>query len=573
MLKKAALSLLLLTGFSSFGQNLYPADYFRSPIDSEIVLAGNFGEIRPNHFHAGFDIKTGGKEGMPVYAAADGYISRIKISPFGYGKALYITHPNGFTSVYGHLSSLEAAIGEFCKNAQYSLQTFELDTLISADKLPVKKGQLIGLSGNTGGSQGPHLHFEIRESGSEKPINPYLFGYKVKDLNKPKITSIVVYPMATNAMINGKNEIKKIKPAYLKGEHFINKADSLTISGMFALGIETYDTETGSTNQNGVFSIEMQSGGKRIYYHELEKFSFENARYVNAHIDYADKQEHGTKIQKCFLSKNNQIGIYKDVVNGGRLFFNDDSIHWIRFIVKDFVGNTTELMMKIKNKKVTLSTEGEMIGNENLDCLRDNTIEKQNIKIKIPANALYDDAKLEYTALGPMKGLFSPTYTIMNDHVALQKAFSLSLPPTNLPAELQSKACIISIGEKGKRFYAGGVFKDGWVNTTSKTFGNFAVGIDTIPPKLRTAFKYTPGTTANLSKTKTIGIIANDNLSGIHGYKAEIDGKWVLTEFEFKQNLLFYTFDDSITKGEHTFTIQVTDDKQNTSTLSFKFIR
>ena len=180
-MKRHILILILFFSVPVFSQTNYPLDYFASPVNVKISLAGNFGEIRPNHFHAGFDIKTNNKEGMPVYAAADGYISRIKISPYGYGKALYITHPNGYTTVYGHLQSFDKTIAEYCKKVQYAKELFEIDTLLQPNALPIKKGDLIALSGNTGGSQGPHLHFEIRETATEKPINPYFFGYKVED--------------------------------------------------------------------------------------------------------------------------------------------------------------------------------------------------------------------------------------------------------------------------------------------------------------------------------------------------------------------------------------------------------
>ncbi len=567
---------------TAFAQTNYPTDYFRSPIDTSIELAGNFGEIRPNHFHAGFDIKTNGKEGMRVYAAADGYISRIKISPYGYGNALYITHPNGYTSVYGHLQRFNGAIAAFLKKTQYALQSFEVDTLLTADVLPVSKGQLIALSGNTGGSEGPHLHFEIRETATEKPINPYYFGYKIPDTVKPKITEIAIYPI--NGTVNGKSILKKIKPAFLKGRYFIlNKADTICVNGDIGFGIETYDTENGNQGQNGVFSIELQSGGKRVYYEELEKFSFENARYVNAHIDYAEKQEHGDKIQKCFLSKNNQLGIYKNVINNGVLHFEDDSIHWIRYIVKDFAGNSAEMMLKIRSTSRTapapkINNPRTIIPEMNFDCTKENKLVRDDLQIVIPPNALYDDVYFEYSNpvllnKQPLPGIFSSVYLLLNADIPVQKAYLLSIKANKLPENLQNKACIISINDKGKRSYEGGSFKDGYVSTQAKSFGNFAIGMDTVAPKLKAAFKIIPGKTTDLSKAKTIGIVATDNLSGIRKYRGSIDGKWVLCEYELKQNLLYYTFDEQITPGTHTFSIDVTDDKANTATYTFTFKR
>jgi murein DD-endopeptidase MepM/ murein hydrolase activator NlpD len=562
----------LLILLSAKGQNAYPSGDFRSPVDTTISLAGNFGEIRPNHFHAGFDVKTNGKEGMKLYAVGDGYISRIKISSFGYGKAVYIRHPNGYTSVYAHLSALEPVAAAFIKNAQYLKESFELDTLLEEDQLPVRKGQLIGLSGNTGGSQAPHLHFEIRETATEKPINPYFFGYKIPDAVKPKITLLAIYPLDASSSVNGKNTVKKIKPLYTNGKYSLNKADTLTLNGKIGFGIEAFDTENRSTNQNGVFSIELQSGGKRIYYHEFEKFSFENSRYVNTHIDYEQRNSH--KIQKCFLSKNNQAGIYKDLVNNGIIDFKDDSIHWIRFIVKDFAGNTSELMLKIKSSSATKSFFSNKPQSQTLfDCTKENAFKNENVQVSIPAYALYDDIAFTYSSGLKQKGTYSNVHRIHNDKVPLQKAYSLSIKADQLPERLRDKACIISVNPKGRPVYEGGTYKDGMVTTNIKTFGSFAIAVDTIPPKIKTAFKYTPGTTVNLSNAKTISIIADDNHSGIKKYRAKIDGKWVLCEYEYKKDLLFYTFDGSLEKRVHTFEIEVTDDKGNSSTLLFSFKR
>lgn len=571
---------LFFIPFSVFAQTTYPQNDFRSPVDTTLGLAGNFGEIRPNHFHAGFDIRTNNREGMPIYAVADGYVSRIKISAYGYGKGLYITHPNGYTSVYGHLKSFESNIQTFSTKVQYSKESYEIDTLLSQELLPIKKGQLIGLSGNTGGSQGPHLHFEIRDTKTEMPINPYFFGYIIPDTVKPRITQIAIYPMNDGSYVLGKGmgSPKKIAPVYKKGKYTYLKQDTVTVNGQIGFGIECYDTETKSTNKNGVFSIELQSGGKRIYYHELETFTFENSRYVNAHIDYESKQKHGTKIQRCFVTTNNKSGIYKDVINNGIINFTDDSMHWIKFIVKDFVGNTTELMLKVKSTSNKHS--GEFVSRINFfNCLEEITFDNEyknhpmGLKVKVPAGALYENSYFNCTQIGSAPLTFSPLYQVMDENIPLQKAITLSIKPVRLPDSLQSKACIVSVNKKGGKSYEGGDFADGWVTTQTKEFGNYAVGIDTIAPKLKPAFKTVKEQITDLSKAKKIGVIASDNLSGIRKYRATIDGKWVLVEYEFKQNLLFYTFDDKISKGTHEFKIEVTDDKENKSILTFIFKR
>jgi hypothetical protein len=374
--------------------------------------------------------------------------------------------------------------------------------------------------------------------------------------------------------VNGKHAVKKIKPVFSNGHYSVPRADSITVNGAIGFGIETYDTENRSSNQNGVFSIELQSGGKRIYYHELEKFSFENARYVNTHIDYEEKQKHNNKIQKCFLSKNNQLGIYKNVINNGIINFMDDSIHWIRYIVKDYQGNTTELMLKIKSTSKTKVVAALVDPTLPVfDCFKENKFSKEDIALVFPENALYDDIAFRYKKTPSVKGTYSSLHKIMSSDIALQKAYSLSIRPEDLPEKLQSKACIVSINEKGTKSYEGGSYTDGMVVTKTKSFGTFAVVTDTTAPKIRTAFKYIPKTTVDMSSARTINIIASDNLSGIKKYTAKIDGNWVMCEYEFKKDLLFYTFDNSLEKRVHTFEITVTDDKQNTSTLLFNFKR
>jgi murein DD-endopeptidase MepM/ murein hydrolase activator NlpD len=573
MLKRISflLSIQLFSNFI-FAQSPYQPNYFGSPTQAPILLVGNFGEIRPNHLHAGFDIKTGGREGLPIYAVADGYIARIKISPKGYGKALYINHPNGYTSVYAHLQGFIGIVGTTAKGIQYGLESFEIDTVLKPGALPVKKGEQIALSGNTGGSQGPHLHFEIRDTKTEAPINPYFFGYTVKDDVKPRITKIAVYPLGKISTVNGKKLPKILTPILNKVGYSFNSSDTITIYGDIGFGIECFDTETGSSNNNSVFSIELQTGGKRIYYSELEKFSFENSRYVNAQIDYAAKQKHNYKIQKCFLVKNNQLGICKDAFNSGVVSFNDDATHWLKFIVKDYFGNTTELVLKVKS-----STKGKKAESEDkevyFDCLKEYTYKTEDVQITIPGYSCYEDVKFTVVKSPKVKGMYSMVYKIQDENTALQKAYILSIKANDVPPLLQNKAVLVSMNSNGKHNYESGTYANGWVSTLTKNFGNFAIAIDNIAPNVKPSFKVSDISNVDFRKAKMIGLTVSDNLSGIKKYRATIDDKWVLCEYEMKKNLLFYEFDKSVKQGKHTFKIEVSDEKNNTTTWTCGFLR
>ena len=255
------------------------------------------------------------------------------------------------------------------------------------------------------------------------------------------------------------------------------------------------------------------------------------------------------------------------------LNFSDDSVHWIRYIVKDYIGNTTELILKVKSNSKQIQTKIRKLEPEKFDCSKENKFEASDIKISVPTDALYDDVVFKYSKPGSVTGTFSPIHNLLSDEIALQKNITISIKPLNLPDSLQNKTCIVSINKKGGKSYEGGDFADGWVTTQSKEFGNYAIGIDTVAPKLKPSIKIIKEQIPDLSKAKKIGVIASDNLSGIRKYRATIDGKWVLVEYEFKQNLLFYSFDDTIAKGTHEFKIEVTDDKENKSILTFIFKR
>jgi murein DD-endopeptidase MepM/ murein hydrolase activator NlpD len=566
---KRFLSIFILISTAGFSQTfVYPKNYFHSPVDIPLKLAGNFGELRPNHFHTGIDITTSGVEGVPVKAAADGYVSRIKIGPWGYGHVIYITHPNGFTTVYGHLSDFNSIIAAYVKKNQYINESFEIELTPAANEIPVKQDQVVAYSGNTGSSGGPHLHFEIRDSKTEEAINPMLFGLPIKDNVAPTLQTLIIIPSTPQSLVNGKNEIKKI-PLKQSGSTyvFVNATDSaITIIGKVGFAIEAYDKETIANGKNGVYAIKLQCDKKTIYSHKLERIPFDKSRFINCFIDYEEMEERNHFYQQSFLLPNNELPIYDSVVNNGFCYFNSDSIHKFKYIVSDVYGNTATLNFKVRSE-VQL-TNGDLVFSSSFKPFQmvllwdtTNLIDESAFRLETPSRAFYDKTIFNFTVLESKVRKYSPKIQF-DKKIGLQLPCSLTVYGT-VPEELQSKAFLVNDGS-----YVGGKWMGKGVSAEIKEFGTFYISIDTTAPII-TALN--AGT--NFSALKQIGFTISDNLSGIENYRATVDGKWILMEYEPKKKLLFYKFDEHVTKGNHELVLTVTDKVGNKTELKKNFVR
>ena len=360
MVKKILVSLLFFTVvlFETNAQN-YPQNYFRYPLDSLTNLVSPFGGLRDNHFHSGMDLRTNQQEGLPVFASADGYISRIKIQSIGYGKAIYIDHPNGYTTVYGHLQKYSGKIAQWIHNYQYKNQTFEFDYVFEKPILLVKKGDTIGLSGNSGGSSGPHVHFEIRNTKSEKIINPTLFGIIPFDTINPTIKKVFIYKNVNDGLLL-KKELKIDQTHISKLKEFTNvfiynKQTELE-EDQYGFGIETYDYIHNLEEEKGIYEYSLKHKGKLVFKHTLNQFAFNESKFINAHIDFPFYKTEKVRIQKCFIDDGNEFSTYETNIEKGKIYLTEKSIDTLIFEVIDNNKNFFVLYLPIKvlNKK----TEG-----------------------------------------------------------------------------------------------------------------------------------------------------------------------------------------------------------------------
>lgn len=545
-----------------FSTNKYPITDFRQPLDiTPPALAGSFGEIRGNHFHSGIDFRTNQREGYPVYAVADGYISRLRVQNSGFGQALYINHPNGFTTVYGHLQRFAPKIATIVKNLEYDKKSFEIDEFPDATLIPVRKGEIIAWSGNRGSSGGPHLHFEIRDTKTEETINPQFFGIIIPDNIPPVIHGLYVY------RLNGKvfNENTPKQAIAIAGANGSYKTTSpISLTGEVGFGIVTTDRHNGMSGINGVYSIQLEVDGKMVYTSALERFAFEDSKAINSHIDFPTYLNTKRSIQKSFVEPGNPLKIYSSLVNSGRINFNDGASHQLRYIVTDSKGNASVLPFTVNAGSAAVVAPTILAGII-FPYNKVNEFNSDDIKVIFPQGTLYSDLNFTYKKLPkPVGNSWSAMHQIHNRFTPLHIGFDLWIKADNLPENLRSKALIVNSNGNSQ----GGSFDNGYVKAMPKNFGSFYVALDTISPRIIPVNISAGKSMAGLSKM-TFKI--SDNLSGIKSFNGYIDGKWVLMEFDAKSATLWHSFDERTTSGKHTLELMVTDMKDNTGHYKISF--
>lgn len=544
-------------------QNLIPDGYFSYPLMQPHSLSGSFGELRNNHFHSGIDYSGRGKEGGEIYAVADGYVSRILVSPRGYGKALYITHPNGYVSVYGHLKDFVDNISKYIKAEQYAAKTFYINHFPDTTLFIVKKGQVIGYMGNTGSSTGPHLHFELRERISENVVNPALFGYKIKDTKAPIIEGLRIIPMDNNTLINGKNNPITINVKNRNGKYEAVSHEKITISGRVSMGINVHDYNNTSHLKNGIYKLSLYLDTLQYYQHVMNKFSFTQTRYINNLIDYPEYKAGKGRYMLTRVSPGNKLDIYKVLHNNGIIYINDDKEHKLTYKAEDYSGNSSTVEIYIQGAYIDSYKVKSDTCNNYFRISDDSNFKNDEVEIVIPANSLYDEICFKYSKKNKTSWAFSNIHSIHNPDVPLHNNYQLSLMPINLPLHLLTKALIVNVSTKGTIKSANeSKFENGVIVANLSEFGNYAIAVDTIAPKI-SPLNFNNG--KDVSGQKFISLKISDNLSGIKSHNAYLNDIWILMEYDQKNNLLIYNFDENLVPGLNTFMLEVIDNTDNTA--------
>lgn len=548
----------------SFSQEKYPKNYFQNPLDIPLELSGTFGELRSNHFHAGLDIKTQGKVGFKVFAVADGYISRIKVQQYGYGKTIYITHPNGYTSVYGHLSKFNTKIDAYVKRIQYKKENYETGNIFpKKGAFILKKGQIIAFSGDTGGSGGPHLHFEIRDTKTEHVINPILFGISIPDSKSPTIQSLLGYPLSEDARINQQNNSHKISIKHMGNGKYI--ADRITASGTIGFGIHVFDRLDNAWNKNGIYSLEMLVNGKRHYYHDVSTFSFAESKYLNLLIDYSYYKKYKKRIQKTFKENKNELSIYKGLINNGKINIKSGFNYSIEIIAKDIVGNTSSVKIPVIGKKSNAVFKKQK-DTTAYKIIADNfqKFKKENITIAFPKNTFYQDIYLDFKVDSGVANVHTPS-------IPLNKSYTLTFNVSKYTSQEKEQLYIANTEYAKYPRYVNTRKKDTTFYTTTKTLGKYTLKIDTLKPDVKILYIYNKQW---ITSAKTLKVKVSDVDSGIKNWRATIDNTWVLMQYNHKKGVLTYNFSDKILVGsKHIFKIVLSDNVGNTTERSITFFK
>jgi murein DD-endopeptidase MepM/ murein hydrolase activator NlpD len=556
--------ILILSSLTISAQNNHPKDYFRSPLDIPLQLSGNFGELRPNHFHAGFDFKTQQKEGLNIYAAAEGYISRIKISHGGYGKALYITHPNGYTTVYGHLQSGFGEIEKYIKNEQYKAKSYEIELFLKPSELIVKKGEIIAISGNTGGSDGPHLHFEIRDTQSEKIINPMLFGFdsQVKDTKKPFFMGLYVYPIGENSVVNQSRRPLLLTYDQQPDGNYVT--EKITANGKIGFGIVANDYDDVSWNTNGVFKVETFLNGNPSFGYTFDTFSFDETRYINALIDYERYKKEKQRIQKLFAVNPYPLSIIKTNANFGIIDVTSNVTKLYKIEVSDFHKNTSRISIPISHSILpTKVAEPPKTSKYHVKTNRENIFSLENVTVTIPANTFYEDFYMNFNVKNNIIKLHE-------DIIPAHLSFNIAIEDTTFNEKDREKMFIGYFNGKKINYYTTKRYKNTF-SIFTRTLGEYRLVKDTVSPEVKIS-KNIEGKW--ISNRKTIQLTITDDLSGIKSYEGYLNGKWILLEYESKLNRLLHQFSDGIVdEGKNDLKVIVTDNVGNSTIFETHFFR
>ncbi|MBA2250739.1 MAG: M23 family metallopeptidase [Chitinophagaceae bacterium] len=559
------LIIISITVEAQFAVKKYPQGYFIYPVGATIALAANFGELRPNHYHMGLDCRTEQRVNLPVYAAADGYVAKVRIEPEGFGRAIYINHPNGLTTLYGHLNDFYPELEKYVKQQQYKLESWQVFLDIPPNLFPVKQHQFIANSGNAGASQGPHMHFEIRDTRTDKVLNPLLFGFPIKDDVPPTIVRLAVYDRSISTYSQSPRllSLKKINGVYIPVTPIINVSSSKV-----SFAISAFDKISGSANPNGIYQAVLYDNDEAQVGFQLDSITYDETRYLNAHIDYKLRAGGGPFVEHLSRLPGYPQGIYKDFKNDGVIDLSDEALHNIKIEVKDTYGNTSILKFQVKGNSDKKSSGANQQTEFQPGFL--NIFDKDDIQVIVGENDLYDSITFLYSkTASATANAISYVHHIHTGLVPVHGFYTIKIKPSVLAANLNSDKIIMERTWGDKTDVVKAKREVDWLTGTFRNFGNVQLLIDNVPPVIAPV-GISDG--ANLSHAAQVIFVVTDNNKAIKNFRAELDGRWLRFTND-KGRSFIYKFDEMCPAGAHELKVSVEDEAGNTVVKQYHFSR
>jgi len=573
-IKKLTLVTLLLISQLFLFATKVDTTIFALPMEEPIDLSANFGELRANHFHGGLDFRTGGQEGKPVFSIADGYVSMVRIDSKGYGLQLYITHPNGYVSSYAHFLRFSDRITKYIQEYQILNEQNMIFIKIPPGALPVKRCEMIGLSGNTGSSRGPHLHFEISENTTGKIVNPLQFYPSIKDGRKPIINSICVYPMDENSTVNGtdKEALYLASRKSIAQDYGISKP--IVVSGNIGFSIQATDFMNNYSHVFGIYKIQLFKDSVLVYEHKMDKIEPWEQRTINSFIDYSYYLKTKNFLQKTFVETNNKLGFYSKVNdNKGIISFVEEGSSRMMFVVTDYHGNSTQMKFTVQIRRPAQMPTRKTVGIF-FPCTKENIYKTNGFKAVFGKTSLFKDCYFTYSidSVTKVSRGYSPIYKIMDASVPIHDTVKISIKLNKTIDEKYWKKLLIVQYWGPNSSSAGGKYDTGYVTTNIRNFGKYVVVLDTVAPIVQPLRIYDR---ANLSAIAGLFFKIGDNLSGVRDFDLWIDGAWSIMYNDSKKGTIEHWFDPTrMEYGKwHTGKLVVTDNKGNAKTYDFTFYK
>ena len=546
--------------------SVLPAQY-TPPLRGPLLITGTFGELRSDHYHGGLDFRAA--VGTPVYAVNDGHVSRIRVSGGGYGQAIYIDHPDGKRSVYGHLEVLAPEYLDTIRALQYARESFEIDLRPDSTAFPVRRGQQIGGVGNRGFSFGPHLHFEIRESATDAPLNPLSLGFTVPDTRIPQLRKLRVY-----ALDDKDRSVEALEYDLLNG----SLPDTIRVSSSrIGLGIKAYDRQNAMPNWNGIYGAELRVDGREVFAFTYDRVAYEDTEYLNALTDYAAWKTSSSWYYLLYARTPAAMfwreGEERTSAQDGILTLETNVPRNVAIGVRDFVGNVSqrEFVLLLTTSSAAPAAPADVPYVYLLPAGEPSIIDTGGMRLELGADALYDELRFQYTRLADgSDGLLSDVHQLHRGTTPLHGEGVLKLTPRRtVPERLQARAYIGSCGKDGSYRSVGGVWKNGQLITPIGSFGTYAMLLDTVPPEVRIKQFGT-----DLRRAAGFSVLIDDAVGGGLTYRGTVDGRWVLMEYDAKSGSLLHTFEPGqIGSGTHVFELRVTDGRGNETVFTRSFRR